>query len=79
MAFAGAHNVNTSNSTFNHVGQDQYNIGTIQFSSSCLAPAFSVTSFAASLVQQAQVNQSQISELATYIDKLLNVLDAEYL
>jgi len=74
MAFLSAQHVDAPRSTFSNVGQNQYNVGTIQ-----LAPAFSAATFIASMVQQVQSCRQQIAALVSSIDTLLKTLDAEYL
>jgi len=80
MAFIGTHHADASGSTFNEVGQSQFNIqvGTILSPSPCLAPAFSSATLISSMVQEVQANREQITALAASIDTLLMTLDAEY-
>jgi hypothetical protein len=79
MAFAGALHANASKSTFNDVGQNQFNVGTIEIgSAACLAPAFSLATFISSMVQQVQSNRQQIAALVASVNTLLKTLDAEY-
>ena len=80
MAFTGAQNADASNSTFNDVRQNQYNVGTIHLASSpCLTSAISEATFTASIVKQAQASREQMAELAFYVDVVLRTLDGEYL
>jgi hypothetical protein len=77
MAFAGALNADTSKSTFNNVRQNQYNVGTIQLSST-LTSAFTIANITASMVQHGQVSRKQITALVSYVDTLLKIVDAEF-
>jgi hypothetical protein len=81
MAFAGTQNADASGSTFNEVGQSQFNIqvGKIHLARShCLAPAFSSATLISSMVREVQANREQITALAASINTLLMTLDAEY-
>jgi hypothetical protein len=79
MAFAGALNADASKSTFNDVRQNQYNVGTIQLSSSpSLTSAFTIANVTASMVQHVQESRQQIAALVSYVDTLLKIIDAEF-
>lgn len=70
-SFTGAHNVHSSNGTFNDVGKNQYN---------CffLDSAFDTANGISSLAQQVRGSTEQLQVLATSIATLLKRLDAEY-
>jgi hypothetical protein len=70
-SFTGAHNVHSSNGTFNDVGKNQYNCFFLE-------SAFDTANGISSLAQQVEGSTEQLQVLATSIGTLLQNLDVEY-
>jgi hypothetical protein len=71
-----------SNSNLNDIQGNQYNIGVINLTpgpSPCLSSAFAWARDFESMVGAVQASRQQVSALASSVDTILRILDAEYL